>query len=175
MTVSSAELTQKSILHLQAAAETFLPTIQPLSSHLWQTLLATADDNDLKLPTSYIDTHVCQRCGIMYIPGVTCHVQTNQSRRQRRKAKTFVWLSYRCLICSETFKTEVESPGKQPAAPGKDENVGVGAVKVDEDIAGKVKKRRKRDKLQGLRSAIEKSKIEKTEIKLNLQDLMKVD
>jgi RNase P subunit RPR2 len=173
MTAPSTDVTHKSILHLQSAAESFIPTIQSLSSHLWSTLLSAADGNDLRLPPSYIDTHVCQRCGTMYIPGVTCHVTVNQSRRQKRKAKDLAWLVYECLVCSNEYKNEVELAKPQSRIAGVAE--ASQSPRAEEDNMAKSKKRRKRDKFQGLRSEIEKSKAAKATVKLDLQDLMKVD
>jgi RNase P subunit RPR2 len=171
------DLIEKSILHLHAGAQSLLPLSQSISSHLTSSLIAAADENDLNLPKSYIETRVCQRCGTLYLPGVTCVVRTTQSRRQKRKGKGFTWVIYECKACKKQYKTEIEVSMKTSL----DVRTTLLAQGVEEKkleipkSASEVRKRRKRDRLLGLQSAIEKSKAEKTTAQLDLLDLMKVD
>lgn len=182
MTTSAAsiprELIEKSVLHLHAAAQTILPISQSLSSHLASRLLATADENDVNLPKSYIETRVCQRCGTIYLPGVTCSVRTVQSRRQKRMKKGLTWVIYECVACRKQYRTESEVPadallnlGTSSLAQRTEQK----KLDISTSTLSQVRKKRKRDRLQGLKSAIEKSKAEKATVQLDLIDLMKVD
>lgn len=171
------DLVEKTVLHLQTAAQTILSISQPLSSHLVSKLLATADGNDVSLPKSYIDTRVCQRCGTIFLPGVTCTIRTIQSRRQKRTKTDSTWVIYECKACKKQFKTETEIPTIKSIDVGKT----VSAQQLEEEpqctsttTQRRVGKRRRRERLQGLKSAIEKSRAENT-IQLDLLDLMKVD
>jgi RNase P subunit RPR2 len=168
----SAELTQKTILHLHAAAYSLLPTSQQLSSHLACSLISTAIENDINLPQSYVDTRLCQRCGTIYRLGETCTVRTLQSRRQRRKAQSMTWLVYDCKVCKGTFRTEVSVPlaSKNIGRPEMTQSEAPKLVAQSGRAA-----RRKRERIQGLKAAIEKSKAEKSMTQLDLQDLMRVD
>lgn len=170
------DLIEKSVLHLHTAAQTILSISQPLSSHLVSNLLATADENDINLPKPYIDTRVCQRCGTIFLPGVTCTIRTVQSRRHKRAKKDLTWVIYECKACKKQFKTETEIPTIKSIDVGKP----VSAQRLEEEpqrasttTPRPVGKRKRRGRLQGLRSAIEKSKAEKA-VQLDLLDLMKV-
>jgi len=169
------DVIEKSILHLHAAAHSLLPISQPLSSHLTSNLLLTAAENDINLPQSYVDTRLCQRCGTIYIPGVTCTVRSDQSRRQKRKAKHLAWVVYECKICQCTFRTEVDVPqtlkGNQPS----ESSITRGANRVIPALPQGRAAKRKRERTQGLKSAIEKSKADKATTQLDLKDLMRVD
>ena len=183
MTTSSVtvpdDLNEKSILHLHTAAYALLPVSQSLSSHLGSNLLATAIENDINLPESYTDTRLCPRCGTLYLPGVTCTVRTGQSRRQKRIAKHSTWVIYDCAVCKKSFRLEAQFPKGNPnkISPPLISKLGEKEQKAVErtDVNNKTGKRRKRDRLLGLRNAIEKAKTEKPATELNLQDLMKVD
>jgi hypothetical protein len=103
---------------------------------------------------------------------------TVQSRRQRRKEKGLAWVIYQCKACKKQYRTEIEIP----KSTSLDVRESVSIEKKEEkqaDIttasATQVRKRRKRDRLQGLKSAVEKSKAERTTIQLDLIDLMKID
>ena len=181
MTIPTAsiqkDLIEKSVLHLHAAAQTILSISQPLSSHLISRLLATAEENDVNLPESYIDNRVCQRCGTIFLPGVTCTTRTVQSRRQKRMKKDSTWVIYECKVCKKQFKTETEIPTIKLVDVGKP----VSTQRLEEEpqctssnTPNRVGKRKRRERLQGLKSAIEKSKAEKI-VQLDLLDLMKVD
>ena len=173
------DLTQKSLLHLHTAAQTVIALNPPLSSHLGSRLLSTADENDVNLPPSYIDTRFCQRCGTINVPGVTCLTRCVQSRRQKRKAKGFMWVVYECKVCNGTFRTEVENSVSSAVPLNRDGGVSQEpkgssreGITGEESTGSNTRKRRKREKLQGLIGAIQKSKAEKTP-QLGLQDLMK--
>jgi len=175
------DLTEKSILHLHAASQTLLPINQPLSSHMATKLLEAAIDNDINLPESFLTTRVCQRCGTLCVPGVTCTVRARRSRRQKRRALGKVWLVYECLVCKYVSKSEVEGPvvKKEGGAEipslrektelrtgnGKGSDVGV------ERQGGK----KRRSKLEGLRSAVEKARTARTAASFDLMDLMKLE
>lgn len=169
------DVAQKTILHLHVAAQTVLPISQSLSAHLGDNLLATAHDNGVNLPKSYIDSRVCQRCGSLYIPGVTCLVRTAQSRRQRRRAKDFTWIIYKCKICRKEFRTEIEYPVVRPHSSKTNTSLGIVQREAKSEAPGPAEKKRKRERLQGLKNAIEKAKAQKTEAGFDLLDLMKVE
>ena len=183
MTTSPApnlnDLNERSLLHLYMAAYTLLPVSQPLSSHLGRHLLRTAFDHDVNLPESLTDTRLCSRCGTLYLPGVTCTVQTVQSRRQKRTAKQSTWVIYDCGVCKKSFRLEATDPKgtpnkiSQPLLSQPDDKELKAAERTD--VKNKTGRRRKRDRLHGLRNAIEKSVAEKLVTQLDLQDLMKVD
>jgi len=183
MTTSSItvpdDLNEKALLHLHTAAYSLLPVSQSLSSHLGSGLLATAVENDVNLPESYTDTRLCPRCGTLYLPGVTCTVRTGQSRRQKRAAKHSTWVIYDCTMCKKSFRLEVKVPEgnpnkiSQPLISKQDEKERKAVEKTDTN--NKPGKRRNRDRLHGLRHAIEKAKTEKPISELDLRDLMKVD
>ena len=180
MTTSSVTVPDDlNILHLHTAAYALLPVSQSLSSHLGSNLLATAIENDINLPESYTDTRLCPRCGTLYLPGVTCTVRTGQSRRQKRTAKHSTWVIYDCAVCKKSFRLEAQVPQGNPnkISPPLISKQGGKEQKAVEriDVSNKTGKRRKRDRLHGLRNAIEKAKTEKPGTELNLQDLMKVD
>lgn len=176
----SDDLNEKTLHHLQAAAYTFLPVSQSLSSHLGSSLLSSAVDNDINLPTSYTDTRLCPQCGTLYLPGVTCTVRTVQSRRQKRTSKRATWLIYDCAVCEKSFRMEATVPQGRPSIftqPHSVTQVNPAEKTIDKaDISDKAGKRRKRGRLHGLRDAIEKAKVEKeSAAQLDLHDLMKVD
>ena len=89
---------------------------------------------------------------------------------------------YECKLCDGTFRTEVEVPRRKPLA--RDEvnqrqraerkfgQIDKAELKK-EDPPVRGGKRRKREKLSGLRDAIEKSKADKSSSTLSLLDLMK--
>lgn len=165
------DLTEKSLRHLYVAAQTILPMAQPISSHLGSRFLASATEYDSNLPKAFADTRLCQRCGTIYMPGLTCTVRTSQSRRQKRKAKERVWLTYECNICKKQFKTET-------VIPVANNHIVTSAPNVEgrgPDISTTALRKRKREKLQGLKSAIEKSKAKTSTVELDLLDLMRVD
>ena len=172
------DLAEKSVLHLHAVAHAVLPISQSLSSYLASSLLATASENEVNLPKPYIDSRICQRCGTIYLPGVTCSVITVQSRRQKRKEKGLTWVIYRCKACKMQYRTEIEIPKatsldvRKPMSIGKTEEK---QADITPASASQVRKRRKRERLQGLKSAVEKSKAERTTVQLDLIDLMKID
>ena len=171
------DLIEKSVLHLHTAAQTIFSISQPLSSHLVSNLLATADENDVNLPKSYIDTRVCQRCGTIFLPGVTCTTRTVQSRRQKRTKKDSTWVIYECKACKKQFKTETEIPTIKSLDVGKPapaQRLEKEPQSTSATTPSRVAKKRRRERLQGLKSAIEKSKAEKN-VQLDLLDLMKVD
>jgi RNase P subunit RPR2 len=176
---ASKTLRENSLLHLHAAAQTLLPVNQALSSHLGTKLLDFALEEDVTLPPSFLETKVCQRCGTLYLPGVTCLVRTRRSRRQKRKVLRTGWVSYECLVCRHDSRIEVELPLSkketttiEPIVLVEKLELKEKVVERKEDTAGK---RKKRNKLEGLRKAVEKSKAEKTTVSFNLMDLMKVD
>jgi RNase P subunit RPR2 len=169
------DVIEKSILHLHAAAYSLLPTSQPLSSHLTSHLLLTAAENDINLPQSYVDTRLCQRCGTIYIPGVTCTVRSDQSRRQKRKAKHLAWVVYECKICQCTFRTEVDVPQTLKRNQPSESSTTRGANRVIPTLPQGRAAKRKRERTEGLKSAIEKSKANKATTQLDLKDLMRVD
>jgi hypothetical protein len=87
---------------------------------------------------------------------------------------------YECKVCAGIFRTEVEIPRRRP--PAKEESkleekrmaeAQTGKEVKKEDIQVRAGKRRKREKLDGLRNAIEKSRAERTNSTLSLLDLMK--
>src|SRR5271154_1330609 len=165
------DLIEKSVLHLHTAAQSLLPLSQSISSHLASSLIAAADENDLNLPKSYIETRVCQRCGTLYLPGVTCAVRTAKSRRQKRKGKGFTWVIYECKACKRQYKTETEVSIKTSLGVRTTPVQRVEEKKLEiPKSTSEVRKKRKRDRLQGLKSAIEKSKAEKTTAQLDLLD-----
>jgi RNase P subunit RPR2 len=184
-TSSSADLTQKSILHLHAeksilhlhaAAHSLLLQSLPLSSHLASRLLVAAAENDVNLPQAYVETRLCQRCGTLYMPGVTCTVRSVQSRRQKRKARNLTWVVYDCKVCKGTFKTEVDLPHAETQRQRAEVQLPIEEKKSDVHVVSQGRAaKRKRERMQGLKSAIEKSKAEKTTLQLDLQDLMRVD
>jgi RNase P subunit RPR2 len=173
----SKNLSDKTLLHLHAAAQTLLPINQALSSHLGTKLLNSALENDVTLPTSFLETKVCQRCGTLYLPGVTCQVRIRRSRRQKRKVLRTGWMSYDCMVCRYESKMEVELPKLQKEMTTETvvlvEKLELGKVVEKKGINAGTRK--KRNKLEGLRKAVEKSKAEKTSVSFNLMDLMKVD
>jgi RNase P subunit RPR2 len=168
------DLSQKSLIHLHKAAQTILPVNQSLSSHLGSHLLSTAHEADINLPQSYIETRFCRRCGTLYVPGVTCLTRCSQSRRQKRKAKGFMWVVCECKVCNGQFRTEVENSTPTAVPIKRDSEIEAKSVtRKEEDTPGdNTRKRRKRETLKGLIGAIEKSKAEKIP-ELGLQDLMK--
>src|SRR5277367_595928 len=176
MTTSSIpipdDLNEKSLLHLHTAAYLLLPVSQSLSSHLGSNLLATAIDNDINLPESYTNTRLCPRCGTLYLPGVTCTVRTDQSRRQKRTAKHSTWLIYDCAVCKNSFRLEAKIPEgnpsmiSQPWLSKQDDKERKAIERAD--VNNKSGKRRKRDRFHGLRNAIEKAKTEKPVTELDL-------
>jgi RNase P subunit RPR2 len=189
MSVTGTDLAQKSILHLHAAAQSLLPVSQAVSSHLGSRVLFDATENDINLPQTYVETRLCQRCGTIYVPGVTCVVRNIQSRRQRRKARNLTWVVYECKVCSGTFRTEVDVPLRKAKAqdhPPHSERMEVQRKEgntqrkeanktVEPPVLESRSSKRKRGRIQGLKSAIEKSKAEKSTRQLTLADLMKVD
>lgn len=176
---ASKPLRENSLLHLHAAAQTLLPVNQALSSHLGTKLLDLALEEDVTLPPSFLETKVCQRCGTLYLPGVTCQVRTRRSRRQRRKVLRTGWVSYACLVCRNESKIEVELPKSQKETTTVEPVALVEKLelraKVIERKGNSAATRKKRSKLEGLRKAVEKSKAEKTTASFSLKDLMKVD
>ena len=173
---SVVDLGQKSILYLHAAAQTLLPISQSLSSHLGSNLLSAANDNDVNIPKSFLETRICQHCGSLYLPGVSCTVRTIQSRRQKRKAKHLAWLIYECTVCWNRFRTETEIQKTKPEDGPQSLPSTVGQrVELPKVSSAGTEKNRKRERLRGLKSAIEKTKAEKSVVKLDLLDLMKVD
>jgi len=173
---NSTDLVESSLLHLDAAAHSVLPASRSLSSHLVSNLYARAEEKDKKLPKSYLDTRVCQRCGNIYIPGVSCIVRTIQSRRQKRKEKGMTWVIYECKACNKHFRIETQLPtvGSSGIHHLTDRQQG---KKLDQIIAtsNQLGKKRKRERLQGLKNAIEKSRAEKAKpFELDLLDLMKI-
>jgi len=178
MTVDN-DLAQKSLLHLHAAANAVLPLSQSISSHLASTLLSSAQDNEVNLPQSYVESRICQSCGSLFLPGVNSRVRLVQSRRQKRKAKSMAWVIYECKVCEKRFKNEVEVSKPNKSAPVKEEKEIKFAevLQVERKEEGTLKKR-KRKGVQGLKMAIEKRKEEeerKTVKALGLTDLMKTD
>lgn len=176
----SDDLNEKTLLHLHTAAYTLLHASQSLSSYLGSNLLTAALDNDINLPTSYTDTRLCPRCGTLYLPGVTCTVRTAQSRRQKRTSKPSTWVIYDCTVCKKSFRMQAKLPeGRshmitQPSIAVRDKLEEKTIEKTD--INDKAGKKRRRGRLHGLRDAIDKAKTEKESvIRLDLQDLMKVD
>lgn len=176
----SDDLNEKSLLHLHTAAYTLLPASRSLSSYLGSNLLAAAVDNDINLPTSYTDTRLCPRCGTLYLPGVTCTVRTAQSRRQKRTSKRSTWVIYDCAVCKKSFRMQAKIPEgcphmiTEPSIVIREKSKENTIEKTD--INDKAGKKRRRGRLHGLRDAIEKAKTEKESvIRLDLQDLMKVD
>jgi RNase P subunit RPR2 len=181
MTTSSGappDPTPQTLVHLHTASQTLLPSSQALSSYLGASLLSTATENEINLPKSYVESRFCQRCGTAYVPGVTCRVRSTQSRRQKRIKSDWWWVVYECNLCEGTFRTEVEVPRRKP--PARD-NVQrrqriqpqSGSIGQKEDTQVRGGKRRKKEKLNGLRDAIEKSKANKSSSTLSLLDLMK--
>lgn len=169
--------TQKTLLHLHAAAQSVLPQSRALSSHLTSHLLSNADENDVNLPQTYIETRFCQKCATAYIPGITCIVRNVQSRRQKRKARNFTWIVYECNVCHGKFRTEVDV-GHQPSRS----STAAAKVKLGNTVesppptkTASSAKKKKRERMQGLKKAIEKSKEGKANLQLSLLDLMKVD
>jgi RNase P subunit RPR2 len=173
MSISEDELQHKTILHLHNASLTILPQSQSLSSHLASTLLDTADEADINLPKSYVDSQLCQRCGTTFVPGITCKIRTSQSRRQKKRAKSLFWVVYHCMACNKEFRTEIEIPKVESRGIPKVENTGIVLGKEEKGVVKGGK--RKREKLQGLKNAIEKRNAEKSTTRLDLMDLMKVD
>ena len=171
----SSDLAQKSILHLHAAAQTTLSISPSLSAHLGNHLLAIADENDVNLPKSYIETRFCQRCGSLYIPGVTCFIRMAQSRRQKRKAKDFSWVIYNCEVCKKEFRIEVQQPIARERVSEPVPFVGTTEGRIKTETPANAGRKRRRERLQGLKGAIEKAKAEKTQTSFGLLDLMKVD
>ena len=173
------DVAQKSLLHLHAAAQALLPLSTAVSSALFSQLLAGATENDITLPQSYLDTRVCQRCGILYIPGGTCIIRNVQSRRQKRKAKELTWLVYECNVCHATYRAEAVVPRTTPQvieqAPALLKSISPENAAISKVEKGRTGKARKRDRLQGLKTAVEKSKTERASQGFSLQDLMKVD
>jgi RNase P subunit RPR2 len=174
--------TQRSLLHLHTASQMLLPQSQSVSSHLASALLSTALENDINLPKAYIESRFCQRCGTAYVPGMTCRVRSVQSRRQKRTRKDWWWVVHECKLCGGTFRTEVEVPRRRPPTkleePKPEERKEVKGERTEkeakkDDIQIRAGKRRKRERLHGLRNAIEKSKAERTNSTLSLLDLMK--
>jgi RNase P subunit RPR2 len=165
----SADSTQKTLLHLHTAAQTVLPQSRALASHLASRLLSCADDSEINLPQTYIETRFCQKCGSAFLPGITCVVRNIQSRRQRHKARNLTWLVYECNVCGGKFRTEIEtgqtSRSKESVTPAQP----VAAKSIS------TANRRKRERMQGLKKAIDKSREEKTDQRLGLLDLMKLD
>jgi RNase P subunit RPR2 len=170
---TSEPFCKNSLLHLYAAAQTLLPVNQALSSRLGTKLLDLVLEEDITLPSSFLETKVCQRCGTLYLPGVTCQVRTRRSRRQRRKVLQTGWVSYECLVCRYVSKIEVELPKFQKETTI--EPVVLEEAKVVERKASSATTRKKVIKLEGLRKAVEKSQASKTTVSFNLMDLMKVD
>jgi hypothetical protein len=90
-----------------------------------------------------------------------------------------MWVIYECKVCNGTFRSEVENSVPSAAPPNRDGGVsqepkvvtGEG-ITGEESTGSNPRKRRKREKLQGLIGAIQKSKAEKTP-QLGLEDLMK--
>lgn len=174
--------TTQTLIHLHTASHTLLSNSQPISSHLGATLLSTAFENEINLPKSYIESRFCQRCGTAYVPGVTCRVRNVQSRRQKRIKKDWWWVVYECKLCEGTCRTEVEVLRRKP--PARDEvqerqrterksgQIDKAELKK-EGPQVRVGKRRRKEKLSGLRDAIEKSKADKSSSTLSLLDLMK--
>lgn len=89
---------------------------------------------------------------------------------------------YECKLCKGTLRTEVEVRRRPPTT--REESKGAERVQSNvtpetekgvknDDTQVRQGKRRKRERFSGLRSAIEKSKAEKTNTTLSLLDLMK--
>ena len=81
---------------------------------------------------------------------------------------------YECKLCAGTFRTEVEvleEPKREERTELKGSRTEQEAKK--DDVQVRAGKRRKRERLHGLRNAIEKSKAEKSNSTLSLLDLMK--
>ena len=159
--------THRTLLHLHMAAHTILTQSRALSSHLASRLLSCADENDVNLPKSFIDTRLCQRCGTPYLPGITSTVRTIQSRRQKRKARQLTWVVYHCNVCNGNFKTEVDATPQEDTREAGSSST---SIQKPETIA--TSSNRKRKRLQGLKKEIERSK-EKRGVELDLLDLMK--
>lgn len=172
----SADPTPRTLLHLHAAAQFLFPQSRAISSHLVNSLLTSAEENEVNLPKVFIETRFCQRCGTPYLPGFTCTVRNGQSRRQKRKARNFSWVVYKCNVCNGEFRTEAETDQAEA-------RIGLGGVRPRPPPVEKAStlnpaptsSKRKRDRMQGLKKAIEKSKEEKPDLQLSLLDLMKVD
>src|ERR1700730_13891277 len=105
MTVSAttADAVQQSLVHLHTASLSLVPQSQSVSSFLVSKLLSTVAEKEITLAESYIESRFCQRCGTAYVAGVTCHVRSAQSRRQRRMRKDWWWVTYECKLCTATF------------------------------------------------------------------------
>jgi hypothetical protein len=89
---------------------------------------------------------------------------------------------YECKLCAGTFRTEVEVPRRRPPTkleePKREERTELKGARTEQeskkdDVQVRAGKRRKRERLHGLRNAIEKSKAEKSNSTLSLLDLMK--
>jgi len=171
-------LNEKTLIHLHKAAYALLPVSQSVSSHLGFKLLDTASDNDVNLPDFYTDTRLCQRCGTLYLPGVTAKVRTAQSRRQKRTAKQSAWVIYNCAVCEHNFTLQVNWPDGTPnrvvqSSTSRLEDKGQGPLEST-NVVNESGKKRKRNRLHSLRDAIAKSHREDAGNELGLRDLMKV-
>jgi len=105
---------------------------------------------------------------------VTCLARCSQSRRQKLKAKGFMWVVYECKVCNGQFRTEVENSTPTAVPLKRDSEIEAKSIirKYEDTPGDNTRKRRKRETLKGLIGAIEKSKAEKIP-ELGLQDLMK--
>jgi len=92
-----------------------------------------------------------------------------------------VWVVYECLVCKYVSKSEVESPvakkegaGEIPSLHEKME-LRTGNVKGSDVGVERQEEKKRRRKLEGLRTAVEKSRTGKVTASFDLMDLMKLD